>query len=418
MAAAQLSGQSLGNFSLAAGGQSVLPFNTLLAGAYSKFHLILGFSLKSTGSAFNLVVDTAGSAAAEGVDDMDLVLNTIFTNLNIYYDAASPMFIGHTLPQARTVLDTLNQRDFDGGMTNGTQVPASGGSALAFTVVVVLPMNLKRYLRRSGQLFQQGSARLYDGRAMITSGANITNPNVTLANGIATVTNITASLYAFGGIGSAGDIGNTWQSERVQGQPTVPQLDSRVRLAILDFNPAATNAVANYQINSQQLMTPANLQAVFQSERLYAGGMDITARCTPVVWVHEDTETLELGAIIGQPNFIQLVSGASSFSYYDLTMGLPSQTKSAQVAQQIGAGGPTVVSRPSPLPPGTQVPGGLSGVLPIRVQPPIAGAGGAGAQKVSTPSGVQQKVAAGHSRFQQLQSNLTSGKSGQTTRAT
>jgi hypothetical protein len=402
----QLGGQSLGSFALAAGGQVVLPFYPMPDGHIATMYLTIGFSAKSSGAAFTAVVSTGSSAASEGTDDLDLLLNALFPGHSMYYDASTDMFVNHSSAQARTLLGLTQVRDFAGNFTNGVSIPISSGGATAFNVVIAIPISLQRMFAH-GKIFGQGSARMKTGRYQLLCGASLT-PSVVLANGTAVLSVVTATMYVKNSIGDPGDIGPTFNSTRVLSQPTVPLLDSQIRLALLDILPAGTNATTSYNINDLLLVTPAVLQAEYQDNQFVLGGaFDVTARCTPLLWTPYDRNLLDFTAVTQQKNYVQATSGVTSISYYDITMRPTTSAVATAVATHVGGGGSVALSHPSPLPPGTAIPSGLSALFPTRISsgarapsgsaPSTPAAAGAAANtKTSAMARVQQLLKMGN----------------------
>jgi len=402
----QLGGQSLGSFALAAGGQIVLPFYPMPDGHVDVMYLTIGFSAKSSAAAFAAVVSTGTSAASEGTDDLDLILNALFPGHSMYYDASTDMFVNHSSAQARTLLGLTQVRDFAGNFTNGVSIPISSGSATAFNVVIAIPISLRRMFAH-GKIFGQGSARLKTGRYQLLVGASL-SPSVVLANGTAAISAVTATMYVKNGIGTPGDIGPTLNCTRVLSQPTVPLLDSQIRLALLDILPAGTNATTAYNINDLLLVTPAVLQAEYQDNQFVLGNaFDVTARCTPLLWTPYDRNLLDFTAVTQQKNFVQATSGVTSISYYDITMRPTTSAVATHVATQIGGGGSVALSHPSPLPPGTQIPSGLAALFPTRIS---SGAQApAGSTKAAAPTAAGNAANAKTSAMQRVQSLLKLG---------
>lgn len=390
----QFGAQRMGGVALSAGGTVPQVFNTMPAGHIARLYLEIDFKLKSTGSSFTLSVSTAGSAASETTDDMDILLNLLFSSLSLYWNAEQAAFTGLTPARLRTVLGLMNQRDFAGTMTNGATVPASGGTAAAFSVVVCIPLTLINYFQ-DGNIFGAGSQALKDGRIEYTAGSTLT-PNATLANGTAAVTALAVSLVAEEGAGSENDLGNLWNAQNISSVPTVWDFDDALRVALLDTSPVSTNAVSAYNVGPFSLVTPAIFGSKYQQERLTAGGYDVTARCTPLIWIEPQRQFAEFEALLGRALHIDAVSGVNSLSLVDIRMIPPSPVTIQKVAQRAGAGGPVTVSHPTPksLPAGSSVSASLTALLPARVTPggPTPGARGTQAPR-ATPAAVASATA-------------------------
>lgn len=374
----QFGGGRLGGVALQAGGLVEQNFLNMPPGPVGVLYLIFSMSLKSSGSSFTAVVDTGSSAAAEGTDDLDLLLNTLMTNLTIYADPDS-LQGSLTLPQWRTVLGLFNIRDFDGSFTNGFTVPASGGSATAITIAVPIPYSLKNYFA-DGDAFHQGSNRLRLGEFDYTSGSSLT-PSVVLANGTAVVSGYSISVFVQAGGGDENDVGAVWQVKRLLNLPTVYDFDQGERLGMMSTTPAATWAASAVNIGPYELWSPAQFQAQYQADQLYQGsGFDITARCTPILWIARTRRFQDFLASIGSATRIDAVSGVSSVSVYDVKAMSPTPNLMQTLAQRVGSGG--AVSSATIAPPsGTAVPAVLAGLSQTRLIP-----GRIAAQNVKTYS--------------------------------
>lgn len=399
----QNGGGKIGSVSLVASGEVSQSLQSCPKGPIAALLVSIGFSIKNNtgaGAAFDLVVSTEGSAAAEGTDDMDLILNTIITRLAYFMDPST--LVGTlTLPQWRTVLGLLNRRDLGGTLVNGADAAANASSALPYTVVMRIPISLAQHFM-DGNIFQNGSERIKTGELRYTGGANVTNPTVVLAGGTGLLSAISVSVSVETGAGTENDIGNAWSVSRQSGYATRVELDSRPRIALLDTTPAASNAATAVNVGEFSLQSPALLAARFQMGRLALGGFDITARCTPYQWWEPERVLMDFLTSMGKPVVLESISGVTSFSLYDVVMVPPPPVEVERIGNLVGGGGPLTLSHPTPrsLPPGSPVPAALTALLPIR---PMAGRlsdGGTGAlEKKSGPKdaavGVMQKQAAG-----------------------
>lgn len=390
----QFGGGRMGGVPLNAGGEVQQPFTNIPQGPISRILLKVAFSLLSTAAAFAMVVNTTASAAAEGVDDLDLLLNAMFTSLRLFWD---PNSIAGTLTPAqwRTVLGLFNQRDFTGTVVNGVSVPISSGSAKALYVTLTFPVTLDMYFD-DGAIFANGSARLKTGAMAYTSGASLT-PTVVLANGSAVVSGLSIDLKTESGAGTSGDIGHLWRVQRRLNLSNVYTFEERVmRLALLDILPAATNPGGPTNVGPYELWTPDVFATRYQGERLNAGGYDVTARCTPYLWVEKSRKFLDFAATSGDELRIDITSGVSSVGVYDIQAIPPDSSQVQAVATHVGGGGETHVTHPAPasLPPGYPIPAALAHLLPIRVQAGSAPttAGGA-ATNHATAQGVANAAA-------------------------
>lgn len=375
----QFGGGRLGGVALSAGGLVEQNFLNMPVGPIALLYLIFAFSLKSSGSSFTLVIDTGSSAAAEGTDDMDLLLNALMTTLTIYADPQS-LQGAMSLPQWRTVLGLFNIRDFDGSLTNGSTVPSSGSSATAFTVAVPIPYDLSNYFF-DGSVFHQGSTRLSLGEFDYTSGASLT-PSVVCANGTAVVSAYSISVFAQAGRGTEHDVGAVWQVKRLLNLPTVYDFDVGERLGMLMTTPASTNGASAVNVGPYELWTPAQFQAQYQSEQLWQGsGFDITARCTPILWIARNRRLQDFLSSLGESIRVDVVSGLSALSVYDIKALPASPDLVQQVSTKVGAGGPVSTATLSP-PSGQNVPSAIQPLANQRILP-----GQINATNVTTHSG-------------------------------
>jgi len=369
--ATQRGGCQLGSPTVTNGGMTVQPLRDLKPGAYKAFDIALSFLMKSTAAAFNLVVGLGSAMVAEGSDDLDLVLNAILGSLQVRWDSEN--YCGILTPaQWRTVLAFMNLKDFvTSGFQNGTSCPISSGAAAAVKITMRIPIGLSA-LFNDGNIFVNGSERLKEGEIDYLWGATAagTTP-VVLANGTANITAVSVLVYAHGATGSASDIGNVWQVVRKAGLPSTVTLDPRPRLAVFDTQPAGGNPTTQYNVGPYSLLTPAVAQSNYQNERLPAGGADITARATPLIWPAEHTSVEDLSAEIGSELRVESVSGQSTLTLTDIVILQPTPQAVGAVAQRTGAGGPTVLQHPTPrsVPAGMSVSPAAAAFLPVRVSP-------------------------------------------------
>ncbi len=402
----QYGGGRMGGVALSAGGTVTQLFRNVPKGSVERLLLTVALSLKSSGSAFNAVVSTGASAAAEAIDDLDLLLNAIFSRFTIYWDKET--MCGNLTPaQWRTMFGMFNIHDFGGSLVNGVSVPASTGAATAFTCIITIPVSLARYFLDGG-IFAQGSAHISQGSIDYTAGSSLT-PSVVLANGTAAVSAVSVSLTAETGAGTAGDVGCLWKVSRTANLPTIFPLPKTngFRVFLGEGTPAATFAATDVSVGPWERIPPANYASKYKSERIPQGGFDVTARLTPYLYMDRDKRFLDFAALMDELT-VDAATGASAQILYDVTGLPPSASAQRDVAQQIGAGGPVSQSYPSPasIPPGTPVPPELAAFLKVRIVPGRISDGGTGLiDKRTNPedvaSGAIQKQLVGQ-RVQQL----------------
>lgn len=381
----QFGGGRLGGVPLVAGGMVPQDFRALPRGPIAALFLTISFSLISSAAAFNLAVSTGASAAAEGADDMDIILDALFTSLTWYADEDHQ--VGSLKPsQWRTILGALNVRDFEGTMADAASVPISTGTPKAFKVTMTLPVSLQRYFK-DGSIFMNGSRRLSTGRMEYNAGATLT-PSVVLAHGTAAVSAVGVSITPETGAGTEDDVGLLWRVKRNANLPTVYAFDDQLRILIADVTPAASNAVTNYKIGDYEMWAPSDFQAKYQGERLITSGFDSTARCTPLAWLDKDTTLLDFNAHLGKQIHLDAVSGVSSLALYDVVAIPAPATTIQKVSQRVGSGGSVSLEHITPpsLPPFTKIPSALGPLLPVRITPGNSGVVGPGASKAGSPA--------------------------------
>lgn len=396
----QYGGGRMGGVALPASGTVTQNFSNIPKGPVSRLFLTLTLSLISTAAAFAAVVSTAGSAAAEGVDDLDLLLNAIFNFFTLYWEAGNQC--GSLTPaQWRTVLGLFNQSDFSGGFLNGTSIPVSTGSAKQVNIVLPIPVSLENYFEDGG-IFANGSNRLETGQ--LDYNIKALTPTVVMANGSAVVSGLSVSLLAESGAGTENDIGHTWKVNRQANLSTVYQFGPGMRIALLDAAPAPSNACTAYNVEDFQLWTPTAFQTKYQQERLNFGGYDVTQRCTPLLWIGRNRKFTDFVAQLGVAPKVDAVSGVSSLTVYDIVSVPPAPAAIERVSTKAGGGGQVTITHPTPrsLPPGTPIPAELAPLLPVRVMPGTP-AGGANTGVAATPAG----AAAAQTKKQLNSSRLT-----------
>lgn len=397
MSVGQFGGGKLGGVALSNSAMVPQDFRAMPHVSVRDLLLTVNFSARNNAAATTtLVISTGASAASEGTDDLDLIMNALFTNLTLWWDEETMAF-SLTPAQLRTILGLFNQRDFAGAisaLTVTNAVPASGSSAKATSVVIDIPVALKKYFE-DGDIFKQGARRLSGGSIQYNCGGNVQGTTaVVCANATVNITAVSVNVYALAGSGSENDVGNLWKVERKAGLPTVYEFDDRPRLAMLDTTVAASNAVSSYNIGPYGLVDPTTLQAKYQMDMLTAGGFDITARCTPLIVMDRWRKFLDFQSMLGEVTKIEAISGVSSLTLYDV-LAIPPTAQAVQtVAQRVGSGGAVHVEHPTPasLPPGTAIPAALAASLPIRVQPAGAASGGGSVHNAATPAAAAQRV--------------------------
>lgn len=370
--AGQFGGGRIGGVALTAGGMTPQPFTALTRGPIGSLQLLVTFTLISTGSTFVLVVDTGSSAASEGTDDLDIIMNAIYTKLSLYADSQT-LQGNEGMPRWRTWLGVANIRDFIGNLLNGSSVPASGGTAKTFQLIIQFPYSLRDYFA-DGDVWHQGSTRLRDGRFEHTIGSSLT-PNVVLANGTATVGGLSIQVFPKACGGTENDVAPTWQLTSPTGVQTVYDLDSTQR-CFLAFQQTAGTVGLTLPIDVGPYdRTPAGqFQAYYQAENLVYSGFDATQRCLPLLFIGRTRTFQDFLANLGEVVHIDAAStNLSTLSLIDVKV-LPVSPSGAQnVAQVVGAGGPISAATIGP-PSGQAVPTALAHLAPTRYVPGQSGA--------------------------------------------
>ena len=369
--------------------QSV-PFSTqsLQPGSIQWIQYQQFFSLKSTSTAFTLSV----GESAEGVDDVDLLMNFILTQIQWFLDSNTQVGV-LTVPQWRTVLNFLNLHDFAGTVVNGATVPATGSSAAAFNITIKFPLSLE-HLFRDGAIFKQGSLRMNDGTFNLNCGT--LTGNVTLANGTAVVSAVSNNFLAQSGEGTEADIGSVWQVVRSGNLQTNKTFDTRMRIGLLDTYPVATNPTSAYNITpGTQTAPPSSLGSKYQTENITTGGYNIGARCTPLVFPNQMATIDSFAVVAGQALTVEWVSGNSAPIVYDITVEGPHPAiADAVTTAAVGPQGSAIVQTIAPpsVPPGSQIPAIVKKYAPLRIVAQVKGANQPGT-RIDSAQGAANAVA-------------------------
>jgi hypothetical protein len=386
--AGQFGGSRIGGVALSANGMTPQPFTSIPTGPLGALQLLITFGLISSGSSFALVVDTGGSAAAEGTDDLDLLLGAIFGKHSLFADTAT-MQGNEVFSRWRTFLGSVNVRDFVGNLLTGSTVPASNASAKTFQVIVQFPWDLRDQFV-DGAMFHQGSTRISQGRFEFNVGTTLT-PTVVLANGTAVVSGLSVQTFPKACGGTENDIAPTWQMTSPTGIQTVYAFDATQRLFVaLQSLPSSVGLTLPIDIGPYERTPAGQFAAYYQAEQLVYGGFDITQRCTPLLYVGRTRRFQDFLANLGDQLSIDAAStNLSTLSLIDVKMLPTSPSTVQQVGQVIGAGG--AVSSATIAPPsGQAVPAALGSLAPTRIIP------GRVNSKTATVSGNPGQLAANH----------------------
>ena len=393
----QLAQYLIGTVPMSAGGLQYSFDTRLRPGAIAKVNMQVSFGIKNAADAAStLVIDTGTSAAASGVDDCDKILSGLFPGASSFFIDTETQLGTLQMPDWRTILGYLNRRDFLGSfMVNGAAIPASSaGSATAYEIDITFPMDLSNLSPDLG-LFAQGSERLKTGYVQLATASTLT-PTIALTNCSVVISNFAIRFTAYTNSGSRGDVGPSWralQNTNLQLPYTFSELH---RLAILDTTPVATAQATYGTINVQdsEQMQPSDFGLLWQQEYMadYGAAYDISKRCTPYIFrspkFHFNEWALHAEQIKLQIPLLQTTN------VFDIQVIAPSGTVANQVAQQVGAGGPT--SQAKVAPPSVQATGDLSptlhALLPIRTLPGVAAVNGASTAATPAAAGAAQSA--------------------------
>lgn len=374
MGMGQYGGGKLGGVALQAGGMVPLPFTAMPSGPIAALLLILTFSLVSSGAGFNLTVDTGSSAASEGTDDTDILINSLLPNLQLYSDPATSQANFGT--QAwRTWLGFANVHDFEGTFANGVAIPATGNSAKALSIAMVIPYSMHNSIF-DGEAFHQGSTRLKTGRLEFTAGASLT-PSPVLVNGTAVVSNFAVNVFPIAGAGTENDVGALWSVTRPANTQTIYDLDPADYVFVaLQSLLASIGSGKPILIGPFENWSPDAFIAKYQADQLTAGGYDITARCTPLLTMDRHRRFGDMVATSGQVIHADLSNTSlTSGSWIFGKLISPSPALLQDLAQKVGAGGAVSIAPIRP-PSGLAVPQLLGHIAPQRLVPGAVSAAG------------------------------------------
>lgn len=403
----EFGGGPIGSVNLAAGGENPLSFRDMPEGPCSAVQLSIGLSIVSTAGAFSAVFDTGSSFAGEGVDDVDLLTNAVYSKLNWFIDKHETPF-NLSPAQLRTTLAVLELRDIISTLLNGASIPATGQPVKVVLFTLRIPVQLN-HMVEDGNLFANGSERMKTGTLFAVTNSSIT-PTVVLANGSAVVSANIFRAIADGGVGDKGDVGMTWSMLRQLGLPTVHNFElDRPRLFLADVLPVASNPASAISIGDYESLNPSDFAGMFVAQRLQAmgGAADLTGRITPYIWPspHSRVDDIIARLLKGPPRLV-VAAGITSIGVYDLQVIGASESAQAGVATNVGGGGDVTVQnlKPQSLPNGARVPAGVARFLPKRIVAPSAAAVGT----VATPSQVKTMAADAHTDRQTLISTARS----------
>ena len=354
---------------LQAGAVSQVQLRDLDPGYVDCLRIHVAFGLvdhANPGAPFALAVS---NGAAEGVDDCDLLLNGLFTNLSLYWESGNVAFNGLTPAQLRTWLIAANRRDIEGTLTNARQVPAHAGPALAIRATLTIPVSLRQYFD-DGDVTGRGSHSLESGRIEFLSTASLT-PAIVLTNGTADVSGLSVTIGVQYGDGDASDCGATWRVRRILGlKAQSERFVAATRIFMADVLTSATNTATAYSFLGFRNASPADLGSRFQSDRLQdGGGYDLTTRCTPLLFPSKKTQIADFANVASASFVWDVITPAATIGVYEAWLVDRDPSVAAAVAATIGKGGSVSHQAiyPRSIPTGGTIPGHLANIVKIRM---------------------------------------------------
>ena len=397
----QFGGNRMGGVALPASGDVVQNFQNMPRGPIDQLFLHLTVTGKSSAGAFAAKVDTGSSASAEGTDDIDLLLAGIFTSMTLFWEPEN-LCAQLSFPQWRTILGNFNKRDFGGTLVNGLSLTATGGANTAYHIEIPIPVSLRKYFF-DGAMTTNGSERLKNGQ--LTFSIKASTGSVALTNGTFVVSSVSEEIKVHHGAGDAGDIGPSWRCNRTLGYATTYELPpcSGGRLFLADILPLGSATATNITIDDFTNMTPLDFVTEYQATKLILGGYDVTARCTPYIYLPDDARFDDLTSHVNKPIRWDMI-GPTSVGIYDVQMIAASGTAFHNVATSVGGGGQVSEQNPSvaSLGVGSVIHPALAALAPKRIRPMGAPGVARATPAFAAANGDIRKTAAGSSKATML----------------
>ena len=380
-------GTRMSTSTLTASGLSQAHLRDLSEGYVDHFnvHITMGLVQSTAGGGFSAVV-TAG--ATEGTDDMDLLLNGLFSSMSLYWEAGNVAYNGLTPAQLRTALVLFNRRDLEGTFINGAAIPTGGGSATSYRITLPIPVSLRNYFE-DGDIFGSGTHRMYDGRFDFNVGTSLT-PTIALHSGSAVVSSLAVNIGVAYGDGDASDTGPTWRVRRPGNLKYIGEkFPACTRIGLLDMTANASTDVTAYSFLGYRTVTPADFASRWQADRQRdGGGYDLSARCVPLIFPSPGTKLLDFTNVTGAEWTRDVISTDAAATIMDVWAVDPDPVTFQTVASKTAHGGATTttVIRPHSFSQGDSVPTHLAGLVKYRARP----------GKLATGAHASTPVQAGH----------------------
>ena len=370
-------GTRMSTTALTAGGLAQAHFRDLEDGHVDRFNVNISLGLKdNAGGGFNAVVS---SGAAEGSDDLDVLLAAIFTNLSLYWETSNVAFNGLTPSQLRTLLILFNRRDFEGTFINGAAIPANNGAATTFRIAIPVPVSLRNYFE-DGDITGRGATCMSEGQGRFDFNmASSLTPTAVLHSGTAVVSALSVYIGVNYSDGDTSDCGPSWRARRPTNLKYIGEKwPSATRIGVLDMTANAATDVTAYSFLSYRNVPPSEFTSRWQADRLRdGGGYDLSARCVPLIFPSPGTKFLDFANIASAEWSWDVISTNTAATVMDVWMMDPDPVTVGQVNGKVGHGGTTAetIIRPPSFGSADSVPPALAGMVKHRFRPgKVAGA--------------------------------------------
>lgn len=286
--AEHIGARALGGPVVATGNQQKLFDGITIEGEAHAVDLIVSGKLLSTGAAFNASNPSGSSKAARGADDVDKVLDGIFTNISLRLDEKRYLFQNELASRIRTAISALTARDVQvtGALVDGTSIPISTGTALAFTVRIPAPLSLRDDLMElDGDAYKQGTEALKKGgffpNILATSG------NIVLVNGTAVLSALALDTEIH--IDPAGDRFYSGPSYKVETRATgvsevTKETLKRAKRLLLIVDSTTGGPYTQHGDVERDTQSQASVADEFNRNRRRLGGDNTSARGTVVIF--------------------------------------------------------------------------------------------------------------------------------------
>ena len=370
---------NVNSLALAGKGPVTTKLDTTPPGVIDALILHLDFSLISAGATFNLDVDPT---LGEGGDDLDALMNALFSSMSYFLDGATIVFDGFTPAQWRTEVlkKTLLDIEFlsGGGVAaNGFAVPVSTGVAAPMYIDIPIPLALPAERIADGALFAQGSDRVRKGTLITNYQAPA---SAALKNGTADISAVAAYVYAVGHVGDPGQIGHSYRVERLLNERNPFSVPPGVRIDLWDESPVWTNAVPaqGYSVRGQEdlvLIGPKALAERYRRDICPAGGgvaFAAASRGTPLISMPRGSRAGDMPA--ASPATVSAVGVASFNARQTYVVQAPSMVVADVAATAAGGNSAPVATVHPALPsvqPGQAITADAKAWLPTVYRPAV-----------------------------------------------